>query len=355
MYLKRKISLLTFLVLLIISCDINGKSSEDIGKEIKLGYFHGGKNYGFFRAYVYKYFDKNGVNVSLYTTVQDKGPLTLIEKDPEWIFKKKKEQKFFGKMTGNKIAELINEGKLDGGLIGSGSFLDALEKNLSIVAVASLGMCDKEKTCRSLTLREGVKIINLEDLRGKKICYFKDTSIDYLALVKYLKKVGLYGNVTLIETKDWDSWVSYAYGKADACIRHYGSAKEADIEWNGHYEAVDWINPNMDHGLLVFKADFIHKHPDKIKKIILGYNERLNYEKNLSDDEAHKSNIKGLNIKDEYEDISLAVMNYNLSVKTSLLNEIETMMMEEDMLERDLNIQGHVDNSFVSEIIQESK
>ena len=168
-----------------------------------------------------------------------------------------------------------------------------------------------------------------------------------MALLTHLRKTGLSGDITLIKTTDWDGWFSYAYGESDACIQHYGQAKQADREWGGHFEAIHWINPNMDYGLLVFHKDFLKNHQNEIMKIISAYKERLLYEENLTDKEAYASNKKGLQIKSEYKDISLAVMNYDLRVKTNLLNEMESMMITEGILDKDVDIESHVDNSFV--------
>ena len=346
------LSFIFILALLVYACTPSNRNN--IYDEVKLGYFRGGANDLFSKAYREGNFDANGVNVILYTTIKDESDLIKVEKIKKWVRNQRQEDELFGWMTGDKIVEYIAQGDLDGGLIGSGSFLNAIKKNISLVAVAIVGMCDKENPCRVIVLNKGVEINNVSDWKGKKICYFRNTSVDYLALKKYFKNLGILDEVILINTRTFDDWLSFANGTADACILHYGSASSFDKELENHdgekLFGVKSIEPRMFHTLLVFNKNFIKENRGEVKKILKTYlniteNEYISKEQSI---------VKNKTKPKEYKDLGKpASRKGEASVNISLLNELKFLMLEEGILEKDIDIESHVDNSLLNEIMEE--
>lgn len=323
---------------------ISGFDTRDISQNVRIGYFHSDAHARFYKLYRDGYFDTADTKLTLYTTIGDTSALLEVEKSKGWVGNQREKEELFGWTTGDKIAEYIAEGALDGGLIGSGSFLNAIKEGASLVAVMMVGVCGGDEPCRAIVFSEGGKIDTIDDWEGKRICYFRNTSVDYLAVKKYFDDLHISNKVTLVNTDTFEDWLSFAHNTSDACVFHYGRVISKNIE---EFVPLDSVDPSMFHTLLVFNKEFLAANKDTVRNILATYLSIFEYP------DGRERIICRKNKRRSFDHQTLAMQSSctgQIAVNIPLLNELKMLMLEESIFEKNVDIEPHVDNSFVTEI-----
>jgi len=324
---------------------------------VKIGYFNGGRAHCLYRTYDYSYFKKEGVDVELYSQYLNKDKFFQLTQEHRKMMKAG--NKSFGRVTGEKIIEAIENGILDGGTPGESSFIQAVAKGASVVAVALLGHDDKDKPGKALLLRKGLIINKPEDFKGKKFGTRRAGPADRIFLSEFFKSIGLdpEKDVTIIDQIPDNKQKEYLLnGKIDGIFHHlHGGIDKIEDGEAVLYRPMDWINPEVSHALLVFRKDFILKYPEKVEKIIRAYMKRIKYEKSLSEDERKKEQSFGYQIELSYEGMGLPRYDFPPLVRLDLLQEIQRLLLDYKIIDQKKDLSEFIDNSFVNKIYAELK
>ena len=325
------IALLTGFLLLIFYFSAIERNPKD-DKTIRIGYFDGGRLHPLYRAYINGYFDAQGLDVEFYTKSTQPG-LIKIPKD-HLLFKQLKNSiPKLGRMTGLEIAKEIKNGNLDGGGIGEASFIYTITDNIPIVAVAGLGHCDKTKSCRGIIASKDIN--NVDDLKGKTICFRRTGSGDDIFLRMYLKNNGIDPDkdVNLISA-NFDNMEEQIIS-SDACFVHYHYVKQfINSGERILLKSFDWINPENSLAVLVFDKEFAEKNRDLIERFISAYQKSIDAENNLTEEEKVKDTEFGLQIKDEFMGLSLPVIDEQPIIRTDLLHLTQDLLLEYHFIEK---------------------
>jgi len=165
---------------------------------VKIGYFYGGRIHAIYRAYMNKLFEAEDIDVQLYTQflLQDdwyevpkshQAMLSILLPTSEGMAMGRE----FGKVTGIKIIEAMDQGLFAGGTPGESSFIYQVTKGSPIIAVALLGHDDKNRPGKSIVVRQGLTINSPEDFKGKTFISRRAGPGDAIWLKEFIKSIGL--------------------------------------------------------------------------------------------------------------------------------------------------------------------
>lgn len=322
------------------------------GDNVRIGYFHGGRCHLLYRAYINGNFKNSGLNVELFTATVEGRRLVKVPGNHDDY---KKIIPTTTRMTGLEIVDHIMAGSLDGGTIGESSFLASITKGLPIVAVASLGYTSKDKSCKALMLRNGIKINRPDDFKGKRFATRLSGPGDPAFLKEFFYTIGLDPEKDIAITEnlpDEEIRDLLVDGKIDGVLSHlYGGASGVEhiLKENiGYlYTKMTWLNPEMSHAVLVFHKDFIERHPDKVSAIVEGYVRRIRLETGFSEEEKTNTKEWGLAVKKEFCGMDLPIFKSNPVVELKLLKEIQKILYRYGYLKNKAAIRGYINNSFV--------
>jgi len=306
---------------------------------------------------VYNYFDAEGVPVELYSQYLNKEEFLLVPKVHQDMMKNA--ERDFGKVTGLKIIKAIENGVLDGGTPGESSFVEAVNKGSSIVAVAMLGHDVMGKPGKVFLLRKDVVINSPADFKGKKFGTRRAGPGDRIFLSEYFRSIGLDPDkdVTIIDQISDDQLSRFiSEKKIDGALYHlHAGITEIESGLVYLYRPMDWINPEISHALLVFRKDFVKKHPEEVMSVVRGYMKRIKYEHTLPEEKRLETKDFGLQMLLYYEGMSLPQYNYPPLVKVDLLSQMQELLLKYKIIKNKKDIGKFVDNSFVEKIYEELK
>jgi len=340
-------------------CSVNGIKRDD---SIKIGYFHGGRTHLFWRAYSGNYFEKEGVKIKLYSKYFDKEGFYEFPKEFNEVedesFSEDGERNYFGKVTGIRIIEAINEGILDGGTVGEASFLHCLSKGIPVVAVAKLGHESRSEPSKALVLRKDILIRTPEDFEGKVLASGKAGPIDAIMLKEFVESIGLRSDkdVTIIEQVP--SYVQaqlFEKKQIDGALVHVHNYIKMKKKLCNLYRRLDWVDPEISHAMLIFRKDFVDNYPDKVEKIVRGYMKRIEFERNIPKEERLKEKRFGLQMEMHFDGIQLPVYDFPPLLDKSILEEIESLLLKYRYIDKRTDVEEFINNSFVEKIYRELK
>lgn len=350
-----------FLALLIVftcAACIKARGYEpDLTRPVRIGYFHGGRVHGLYRAYVYNYFDEENVPVELYSQYLNDDAFLLVPKEHRHMMKNAEND--FGKVTGLRIIKAIENGTLDGGTPGESSFVEAVNKGSPIVAVAMLGHDVKDKPGKAFLLRKDVVINSPDDFKGKKFGTRRAGPGDRIFLCEFFKSIGLNPDkdVTIVDQISDDQLSRLiSEKKIDGALYHlHAGISEIKSGLVYLYRPMDWIDPEISHALLVFRKDFVKNHPKEVQSVIRGYMKRIKYEHTLPEEKRLESKDFGLQMLLYYKGMSLPQYNYPPFVKIDLLNQMQDLLFSYKVINHKKDLNKFIDNSFVEKIYEELK
>jgi len=349
-----------FIIVIISGCGLRLHEEKTMqGKPVKIGYFYGGKTYALYRAYSNNYFSAEDVEVMLYSQYLNKHrwrrmPIRFRKlKQKNYL---NGENRYFGKVSGLEIIKAIEKGIFDGGTVGEGSFVAAVANNIPVVAVAMLGSGETDRL-RGIVVRNDVVIRTPEDFKGKTLIAPRSGPFNYICLKKFVESIGLdpEKDVTIIDQVSEDQLVNILQQKkADGGL--YSSHIIDQVTTQGVaylYRKMDWVNPDIFHGLLVFRKDFIEAHPQEIEKIVRAYMKRLKYEeKNPEEGRTDDENLgfkKVLYFQGEH----IPQYRYPPLVSLDLLNEVQDLMRKYKTINTGVDLGKFINNDFVKKVYKE--
>ena len=380
MNLKKEYTLFAVLILsILIGCENEDLISEDnaisaselkINDEdtVRMGYFHGGRVNMIYRTHIFKYFDKEEINVKLYTRNIHDTELFEIPKSHEEV-KIISRGQFFGKMRGTEIVDFMLKGELDGGTIGESSFIQMIHEGAPIVAVALLGYDGIPG--KGIVMRKGVKINSLEDYKGLTLASRRAGPGDTIYFREFLEDIGLkpddlnfikpYGD----DSEDWtsqkkDDHVNVLHqvdegdlrmwlieGKIDGGLYHLTSVRKVVLEDKNYlYRPMNWMDSAISHAVLVFNKDYVENHPDKVQKVVDAYVKRIKYEKDIPKDKRDRSWDKGMFMESIFQGLKVPRYDFPPRIRVDLLDEVQDLLIKYDYIDKKMNISNFVDDSF---------
>ena len=124
---------------------------------------------------------------------------------------------------------------------------------------------------------------------------------------------------------------------------------------------MDWVNPELSQAVLIFRKDFAGKNPTSVEKIIRAYMKRIDFEHKLSLDERRsvakdgfkKLFKKGLQIEIDYNGMNFPQYDPNPLVNSTLLNQMQDLLLKHGYIPEKINLNNFIDNSFVNLVSKE--
>ncbi len=249
----------------------------------------------------------------------------------------------------SEMAESLRNGKIDVAFIIAplSIVLKQQGENIKVVYIGN-------RNESVLVTRKGLKVRSLSDLAGNKIAVPTRFSGHNIALRKQLKKLGLEGQIQIVEMNPPDMAAALASGVLDAYF--VGEPFASRTLKNGDSEKLlyaEEISPNFICNLVIVRADFIQKDPDTVRMLVSGA-ARSGFWAQRHLDKAAEIAIK-------YWNAPLPLVNYALNTpKNRILfnlytpKQTEMQAMADDMLNLGLiennNIAGLVDDQFAKAV-----
>lgn len=328
---------------------ISGFETRNTTREIRIGYFHGGRTNIIYRAYINNEFERGGVSIELRTMNLGDKTVFKVPKNNEKFALLSDEKLALGKMKGTEIIEKITEGEFDGGTVGESSFLVSIYNNAPIVGVALLGY--NRIPGKAILIRNDLVINSPEDLKGKTLISRRAGPGDAIFLREFLKDVGLEPekDVTIIDQVNDHQAVKWLrQKKIDGGLYHLVRIRKiVEDKFAYIYRPMDWIDSQLSAAILVFHKDFITEHPDKVQKFVTAYMERIQFERELSEDEKDNSWDKGLMMVGEYEGMSIPSYDYPPRIKLDKLYEMQDILVTNGVIGKKVKIEDFIDDRFV--------
>ncbi len=338
---------------------IEQKDKNDVlnsNKPIRIGYFHGGRIHLLYRAYINNYFDDEDIDVELYSEYLLKDGWNKIPKNHEEMEKNKRT---FGRVTGIRIIEAMDKGILVGGTVGESSFVSMITNGSPIIAVAMLGHETIERPAKAIAIRKDIIINKPEDFKGKTLITRRAGPGDGIFLREFIENIGLDPDrdITIIDqVPDNREEEFLKEKKVDGGIFHLHKLRALVTSEIAYlYRKMDWLNPEISHALLVFRKDFVEAHPERVKKIIRAYMRRIKYEHSMPEEEKIKEKRFGLQMILYFQGLNLPQYNYPPLVRQDLLKEVQRLLLKYKFIDREIDLEKFINNSFVEEIYKELK
>ena len=329
----------------------------DAEETVRIGYFHGGRTYLLYRAYIGGYFEKEGLDVQLITR-NGSGNIVRVPKEYETI----RLEHDFGKITGLELLELLKKGELDGATVGEGSFIKAVADGMPIVAVALLGHDTREAPAHAMVFRTDTNIVSLADIAGKKLASRRGGPTEAIVLREFLQSINMPpSEVTIQDQIDEDELrKALRKGSIDGAYMHLQSIEEL-IEMDHApiyvYRTLDWVDPEISSGTLVFHNDFVRAHPERVERIVRAYMDRIAFEGALSQEERMRDPDKGFQdgLQMEKNYLKMNLPQYDLPPLVSLenLEKVRELLLEHGVISRRVALANFVDNSFVEALYKD--
>jgi len=324
---------------------------------VRIGYFHGGRVNMIYKAYTNGYFDREGVDVELYTKfLKDEEIFMLPKAHKETLAVEEELGKaglYFGKISGIEIIDKMVKGELDGGTVGESSFVVSAAKGVPIVAVAQLGY--EKIPAKAIVMRKEVPIESSKDLKGKTLFSRRAGPGDAIFLREFLEAEDLSEeDVTIIDQVEEDDVKKWLLdGTVDGGLIHVlGVKHEVEKGTVYVYRSMDWINPPISQGVLVFRKDYVESHAEEVQKVVEAYIKRIVYEQSLPDKEKDRSWDKAFMMEGKFQDVGIATYELPPLMKIGIMNKVQGLLQKYSYIDSTVNLESFIDNSFVERAME---
>lgn len=327
----------------------NAGGPVDRGDVVRIGYFQGGRTGAFYRAYLNGLYEKEKVQVRLISKSLNSDKTYDVPQSTATFSKPM--LKSFGKISGVRLIDDILAGKMDAALVGESSFLSAANEGKEIVAIALLGHDEKEHPGHAIVFRKGLEIRSPKDIKGLTLASRRAGPGDEVFLREFLVQEGLEPDkeVKIIpNTPDdlMEKWLKR--GEIDGGFFHLFSLRRVVRHHRGYvYRPLNWVNAEMSQALLVFSKSFVQKHPDLVLRLVRAYMAEISHEKALPLAERRKLEIRGLQIEEDFQGMSLPQFDLPPLVRQDLLDDMQRLLVKHGRLPRAVRLDPYIDNSFV--------
>lgn len=331
---------------------------------VKLGFFFGGRTYAFYRAYVMGYFEREGVELELESQFLKQDGWRAVPRShgearalmhPGWLGRLMS-RGMWGRVTGKRILDAADSGRFEGGTPGEFSFIERVSAGVPLVAVATLGVEEGASPGKAIVLRKGLEVRSPSELKGKTFITRRAGDGDGILLREFLAAAGLREDeVRIIDQVPDDAQESMlAQGKADAALFHLLGIIQADERGEiSIHRKMDWVRPGLSHALLVFRRDFVERHPDTVTRIVRAYMKRIKYEKGLPLEEKLRPADAELRILTRYKGMSTPVPAYPPYVRLDALREAQRLLLKYKRIDEKVDLKDFIDDRFVKKALED--
>lgn len=356
MKLKKECILILILVLFILTaCNkIDLTTDEEV---VRIGYFHSHRTIMLYRAYINDVFLKEDITVKLLTKTLGDDEYRIVPKDYQDI---RYEKNFGEEPTGNDLIEELMKDNFDGATVGWASFLMAANKGLPVVAVAELGHDTKDKPAHAIIFRSNVSINKSSDIKGKTLASRRSSGGDRIILREFLYSEGLDPDidVKIIDDLPEDKVKKMLRnGSIDGASFPLGLRRLVTQDEAYIYRKMDWMNPEISQGLLLFKKDFVEKYPERIEKVVRAYMKRIIFEQNLPPEARLKDKAsneqRGLTMETDFHGLNHPQYDLPPIIDSNLLDQSQKLLLKYEMIDKIIRLEDFIDNSFVERIHKE--
>jgi ABC-type nitrate/sulfonate/bicarbonate transport system substrate-binding protein len=330
----------------LINIPANAKINEPNGKFVsfRVGFFLGGRTATFFRYWkseVHKQF-----KISLITKDMRKNEFYEITN-----FKNSDIKSNFAKATGDELAQLVLQGKVDMALVGETSFLKIIDKNLPLIAIAETGHDVSGEAGHAMIFRSDIDIRDPKKWKGLTFGARRSSGGDLTVLKEFILSVGLdpYKDVKIIDQIDDDIISKYLkHNKVDAAYFHLAKARNMIAKNPGKfivYKKLDWVKPEISSTYLVVKKDFLEKNRAVIQTMLSRYSASIVKEKSYASEHRLKKNVKGIQMEENFMGMNFPQSYDCPYVRTELLEEWEKILFKHKVVSKINDISKFIDNS----------
>ncbi len=332
----------------------------DRERTLRLGYFHGVRSSMLYRTYCSGGFDREGVNVELYSRYLASDTIIKIPEDRDAAAPLTAGRRYFGKFAGGDILDRVVRGEFDGGTAGESSFLSQVEKGAPIVAVAMLAHDRADKPAKAILLRSGFAARRPTDFQGRTLIVRRGGPGDGVFLREFLKTIGMLSDPSikiLDGVPEDEAERLLEEGTVDGGLYHFRAARRLVKKRHAAtlYRRMDWVNSELSHVLLVVHRDVIEKRRGEIQKLIDAYVKRIAYEKALPADKVTRKGGKAWLMQRESMGMSLPQYDMPPRVRLDLLREMQRLLAAHGVVEGSRDIAPFIDNRFVEEAFRAVK
>ena len=324
---------------------------------LALGYFNGGRNTLIGRAYFAQQLDEGDLRVDLrVTTDLGQGRFHTLPDNLNDFVAAKRMHRYMGRTTGPQILEEMKAGRLDGGFIGEGSFLQAISEGHDLVAIVLMGRDSPDAPGKMLALRTGVEVNSPEDLKGLSLVTRESGPSDAVFLKEYLRSQGLApGEVAVDDQVPPDELErGLVLGRYDGAFLHLHIASR--LVKRGlvyRFRDFDWINPELSFAVLAVHRDVLRTKGPVLEQLLLRYKQRIDYEHALPDEvrrEFEGSKLLGMDLR-YFEGMNLPQYPPVPLVSVRDLSLVDSLMVEHGAYVRSVDVASHVDNSIMERVL----
>ena len=338
-------------------CAVDAAQAPRISTDVvRIGYFHGGRTAVFYRTWVYGQFARDGVDMELVTRNKGRrryGPMLDLTAPANRRIRLDAGLTGIGKATGRELLQLLVDGRIDGATIGETAFILAAAKGLPIVAVTELGHDAEKNPAHALVLRRGIVLDGPDSLRGLRLAARRSSGGDAIVLQEYMSQVGLDPTRDVIirsDVSEENMTRMIARGEIDGAYAHLNAVRDwiQDRRYPVYIaRRLDWINPEMSQGLLVFSRKYIKQNGPIVRKIIAAYMKRIATENEMSSIERRRSDARGLQIEIDYQGMHYPQCDRMPRVRSGLLYQWERLMIKHGALNRRVDLAPYIDGTYL--------
>jgi ABC-type nitrate/sulfonate/bicarbonate transport system substrate-binding protein len=329
---------------------------------LRIGYFHGGRNLLLYRAMDEGTYQRRGVDVSFWSTLDDRGdtfyriPERIL--DLEAIRSERDGARYFGHTTGRQISVELERGRLHCGMIGESTFLEAVDKARPWHAVAKLGQDRPDAPAKVVIVRPGLQIRGPEDLRGLRVGTRRSGLYDRTMLRAWLLHSGVDpADVRIQDDIPHEDLIGMIERQElDLAFVHVRRASRAVDRFG--WQVLPWFeftfaDPTLSHSLLVCRDDAIASRRAQIVAFLEAYKLRVDHENGLSDAErlAHEGDKAYGMALDDLEGFDLPTYSGQPLVDPTLLETMQALLYGQGFLPQRRPVAPFVDNSLMEEAL----
>jgi ABC-type nitrate/sulfonate/bicarbonate transport system substrate-binding protein len=326
---------------------------------VRLAYFHGGKSYLLYRAYVDGYFEREGVRLELRSRFMGKPGFHPVPASFQEMQAAKHDRHgrrtYFGKVSGTEIAEALAGKDFDGGTMGESSFLMAVSQGAPLVAVAMLGHDTRQAPAKAIVLRKGLRVDKPADLRGRTLISRRGGPGEAVMLREFLLSAGLRPgvDVKIIDQVEEDETEPLLQDeRVDGGLYHVSTIRRLlrrDAGWV--YRRMDWMAPELSHGLLVFRKDFVAARRGAVVRVLRAYAKRVRFEKSLPAEARSPEQSPDQHGETGVEGMDLPQTDDPPRVRAELLDELQKLFLKHGLVREPIPYRDCVDTTLLDEAL----
>jgi ABC-type nitrate/sulfonate/bicarbonate transport system substrate-binding protein len=323
---------------------------------IRVGCFFGGRGYVLFRAYLRGYFEREGAPVVFYSEYLGGADFEEVPRSQEAMqaMRVGPGKRNFGKVTGDEIARAMEAGAFDAGTVGESSFIEAVARGVPLVAVAAMAHSERGRPSEAIVLRTGVVVRSPADLKGKRLASRRSgPGGEAVFLRRFVESVGLdpERDLTLVENVDEDALRrGFRDGSIDGGLCHVEMTAQLVRDGYGVvYRTMDWMDPALSQGLVVFRRDYVAAHRDRVARFVRAYARSVHDESLVPEPERARETRKGLRTTLKISGMDLPRADDPPAVRVDLLEEMQRLLVRDGVVAKAVDLRPFVDASFLRE------